>query len=100
MRREIKHNGNRRREREGARKGGNEENEGRKETERERYGEQGRLIEQLRDEERAAGSGERKRYGLANKRQHSAAANCSPYDASLGLRAADSACYRDLWPRR
>lgn len=41
---------------------------GRKETEKERYGEQGRLIEQLRDEERAVGSGERKRYGLANKR--------------------------------
>lgn len=30
-------------------------NEGWKETERERYGEQGRLIEQLRDEERAVG---------------------------------------------
>ena len=43
------------------------EGEGRKETERERYGEQGRLIEQLRDEERAVGRGERKRYGLANK---------------------------------
>lgn len=56
-------------EREGERKGGDGENEGRKETERERYGEQGRLIEQLRDEERAVGrGGERKRYGLANKR--------------------------------
>lgn len=44
------------------------EGEGRKETERERYGEQGRLIEQLRDEERAVGRGEWKRYGLANKR--------------------------------
>lgn len=32
------------------------------------YSEQGRVIEQLRDEERAARSGERKRYGLANKR--------------------------------
>lgn len=47
---------------------GDGEKEGRKETERERYGEQGRLIEQLRDEERAAGRGKRKRYGLANKR--------------------------------
>lgn len=34
----------------------------------ERYSEQGRVIEQLRGEERAARSGERKRYGLANKR--------------------------------
>lgn len=34
----------------------------------ERYSERGRVIEQLRDEERAARSGERKRYGLANKR--------------------------------
>lgn len=71
MRREIKHNGGKRkgrREREGRRKGGDGEKEGRKETERERYGEQGRLIEQLRDEERAVGRGERKRYGLANKR--------------------------------
>lgn len=50
------------------RAGGDGGNKGRKETERERYGEQGRLIEQLRDEERAVGSGERKRYGLANKR--------------------------------
>lgn len=56
------------REREGKRKGGDGEKEARKETERERYGEEGRLIEQLRDEERAVGRGERKRYGLANKR--------------------------------
>lgn len=69
MRREIKHNGGEAlREREGATKGGDGGNEGRKETERERYGERGRLIEQLRDEERAVGRGERKRYGLANKR--------------------------------
>ena len=54
MRREIKHNGGKR---EGERNGGDGEKEGRKETERERYGEQGRLIEQLRDEERAAGRG-------------------------------------------
>lgn len=68
-RREIKHNGGKReRERERERKVGDGEKEGRKETERERYGERGRLIEQLRDEERAAGRGERKRYGLANKR--------------------------------
>lgn len=45
------------REREGERQGGDGESEGRKETERERYGEQGRLIEQLRDEERAVGRG-------------------------------------------
>lgn len=61
MRTEIKHNGGkhkRERERERAReKGGDGEKEGRKETERERYGEQGRLIEQLRDEERAVGRG-------------------------------------------
>lgn len=45
MRREIKHNGKKRERRE---RGGDGENEGRKETERERYGERGRLIEQLR----------------------------------------------------
>lgn len=55
-------------ESEGARKGRDGEKEGKEETERGRYGEQGRLIEQLRDEERAARRGERKRYGLANKR--------------------------------
>lgn len=33
------------------------EKEGKEETERGRYGEQGRLIEQLRDEERAARRG-------------------------------------------
>lgn len=58
MRREIKHNGKktkRARAREGERQGGDGGNEGWKETERERYGEQGRLIEQLRDEERAVG---------------------------------------------
>lgn len=70
MRREIKHNGgkNKRVGELGERQGGDGENKGRKETERERYGERGRLIEQLRDEERAVGRGERKRYGLANKR--------------------------------
>lgn len=44
-------------EREGERKGGDGKNDKRKETERERYGEQGRLIEQLRDAERAGGRG-------------------------------------------
>lgn len=34
------------------------------------------------------------------KKEHGAAANCSPYDASLGLKAADSACQTDLWPQR
>lgn len=63
MRREIKHNGREAQERErgsegeGRKKAGDGEKEGRKETERERCGEQGRLIEQLRDEERAAGRG-------------------------------------------
>lgn len=82
------------RERERAReKGGDGEKEGRKETERERYGEQGRLIEQLRDEERAVGRGGRGRDMVWQiKEERGAAANCSPYDASLGLRAADSAC--------
>lgn len=69
MRGEIKHNGGKsERAREGEKKRGDGESEGRKETERERYGEEGRLIEQLRHEERAVRRGERKRYGLANKR--------------------------------
>lgn len=34
------------------------------------------------------------------KEEHGAAANCSPYDASLGFKAADSACQTDLWPQR
>lgn len=67
MRGEIKHNGGER-AREGEKKRGDGESEERKETERERYGERGRLIEQLRHEERAVGRRERKRYGLANKR--------------------------------
>lgn len=58
----------RERVREGENRGVDVESEGGKETERERYGEQGRLIEQLRHEERAVRRGERKRYGLANKR--------------------------------
>ena len=41
----------------GESQGGDGENEQGEETERERYGEHGRLIEQLRDEERAVGRG-------------------------------------------
>lgn len=90
MRREIKHNGGkyeRRRAEEEMEAG---------ETERERHSEQGRLMEQLRDEERAAGKGGGEKRGRDMvwqiKEEHGAAANCSPYDASLGLRAVDSAC--------
>lgn len=45
------------REGEGESQGGDRESRQREETERERYGEQGRLIEQLKDEERAAWRG-------------------------------------------
>lgn len=43
--------------RDGECQGGDGENERREETERERYGERCRLIEQLKDEERAVKSG-------------------------------------------
>lgn len=46
-------------------------------------------------ERRGEGSQERERgrdMVWQIKEEHGAAANCSPYDASLGLRAAESAC--------
>lgn len=54
----------REKERQGEKGGGDGRKKQRVETERERYGEQGRLIEQLRNEKRAEGI-----YGFANKRR-------------------------------
>ena len=90
MRREIKHNGGKSK-REGVREREEMERMRGGKGQRERYGEQGRLIEQLR-EERAVRRGSGRDMVWQIKEERGAAANCSPYDASLGLRAADSAC--------
>lgn len=60
--------------------------------ERDREGEIGRAGQTDRAiERRGVGGGERDMVWQI-KEERGAAANCSPYDASLGLRAADSAC--------
>lgn len=83
----------REREREGKRKRGRWR-EGGEERDREGEiwgaGQTDRAIERRGEGSREGGRGRDMVWQI--KEERGAAANCSPYDASLGLRAADSAC--------